>query len=292
MVSMPAFGTGNAWSTCRAYGSTLEQASGLPTLTGFPHDPPTMNHTAYGDPVGGYNAAVALLIALIHRRRTGEGQLVDLSQVECMIPMVAPALIAQSALGTTPPRLGNRHPVHAPQGAFRCAGEDAWIVLTVTTDDAWRGLCGVLGSPELAGLDATQRAARAEEIEAAIRCLGGNPRRLRRRWRRCKQPAWRRGSPGRRSTWRRPPSAGARILAGGRQSVHGPPPACRRAVPGRRKTVPAGAALAHLGAAQHRGARRAFGARPGRSRPAVASRRHRDRSRAEGKLIARKGARR
>ncbi|MEO9189153.1 MAG: CoA transferase [Acetobacteraceae bacterium] len=168
MVSMPAFGTGNAWSTGRAYGSTLEQASGLPTLTGFPGDPPTMNHTAYGDPVGGFNAAAALLIALIHRKRTGEGQLIDLSQVECMMPMVAPALIAQSALGATPPRLGNRHPVHAPQGAFRCTGEDAWVVLTVTTEAAWRGLCDVLGREDLAGLDAAERHARAGEIEAAI----------------------------------------------------------------------------------------------------------------------------
>jgi crotonobetainyl-CoA:carnitine CoA-transferase CaiB-like acyl-CoA transferase len=168
MVSMPAFGTGNAWSTCRAYGSTLEQASGLPTLTGSPGGPPTMNHTAYGDPVGGFNAAAALLIALLHRKRTGEGQFVDISQVECMMPMVAPALIAQSALGTTPPRSGNRHPIHAPQGAFRCVGEDAWIVVTVTSEAAWRGLCGVLGREDLAGLDAAARHARADEIEAAI----------------------------------------------------------------------------------------------------------------------------
>jgi crotonobetainyl-CoA:carnitine CoA-transferase CaiB-like acyl-CoA transferase len=168
MVSMPAFGTGNAWSTCRAYGSTLEQACGLPTLTGFPHDPPTMNHTAYGDPIGGFNAAAALLIALIHRKRTGEGQRVDISQVECMMPMVAPALIARSALGETPPRLGNRHPVHAPQGAFRCAGDDAWIVMTVTGDPEWRQLCGVIGRPDLAGLDAPSRRAQAGEIEAAI----------------------------------------------------------------------------------------------------------------------------
>ncbi len=168
MVSMPAFGTGNAWSTCRAYGSTLEQASGLPTLTGRTNDPPTMNHTAYGDPVGGFNAAAALLIALIHRKRTGEGQLIDLSQVECMMPMVAPALISQSALGTTPPRLGNRHPVHTPQGAFRCTGDDAWVVLTVHSDAAWRGLSDLLGREDWAGWEVATRHARAEEIEAAI----------------------------------------------------------------------------------------------------------------------------
>lgn len=168
MASMPAFGTGNAWSACRAYGSTLEQASGLPTLTGWADNPPTMNHTAYGDPVGGFNAAAALLIALIHRKRTGEGQLIDLSQVECMMPMVAPALISQTALGTTLPRLGNRHPTHAPQGAFRCAGDDDWVVLTVDSDPCWRGLCDLLGREEWAGFDVATRHARAAEIEAAI----------------------------------------------------------------------------------------------------------------------------
>ena len=74
MLSMPAFGSGNAWSDCRGYGSTLEQASGLPTITGFPDDPPTMNQTAYGDPVGGFNAAAALMVALLHNRRPGKAR--------------------------------------------------------------------------------------------------------------------------------------------------------------------------------------------------------------------------
>jgi crotonobetainyl-CoA:carnitine CoA-transferase CaiB-like acyl-CoA transferase len=111
MLSRPAFGSDNAWSDCRGYGSTLEQASGLPTISGFPDDPPTMNQTAYGDPIGGFNAAAALLVALLHKQATGQGQNIDLSQVECMLPLVAPALIEQSASGQTPPRIGNRHPL-------------------------------------------------------------------------------------------------------------------------------------------------------------------------------------
>ncbi|MEA2737701.1 MAG: hypothetical protein QOH05_1008, partial [Acetobacteraceae bacterium] len=99
MLSMPAFGSNNAWSSCRAYGSTLEHACGLPTLTGFPDDPPTMNQTAYGDPIGGFNAAAAVMVALLHKQATGQGQNIDLSQVECMLPLVAPALIEQSATG-------------------------------------------------------------------------------------------------------------------------------------------------------------------------------------------------
>jgi crotonobetainyl-CoA:carnitine CoA-transferase CaiB-like acyl-CoA transferase len=168
MLSMPAFGSFNAWSDCRAYGSTLEHASGLPSITGFPHDPPTMNQTAYGDPVGGFNAAASLMVALLHQQRTGEGQNIDLSQVECMLPLVAPALIEQSATGHAPPRRGNRHPSHVPHGCFRCAGADEWLAIAVTSDTAWRAFAGVLGREDLAALPVAERREREDELETII----------------------------------------------------------------------------------------------------------------------------
>ena len=85
-MAMPAFGADSPWAETRAYGSTLEHAAGLPLLTGWPDDPPTMNHVAYGDPIGGLSACPALLTALLHRQRTGEGQYIDLAQVECLFP--------------------------------------------------------------------------------------------------------------------------------------------------------------------------------------------------------------
>ena len=68
MVSMAAFGGTGPWKETRAYGSTLEQGSGLPSVGGRPDDPPMMNHLAYGDAVGGLNACSAMLIALLHRQ--------------------------------------------------------------------------------------------------------------------------------------------------------------------------------------------------------------------------------
>lgn len=168
MLSMPAFGSNNAWSACRGYGSTLEQASGLPTITGFPDDPPTMNQTAYGDPIGGFNAAAALMVALLHRQSTGQGQNIDLSQVECMLPLVAGAVIEQSATGQVSSRVGNRHPIHVPHGCFRCAGEDRWIAVSITCDGSWRALCHLLGRPDLAGLTAQQRRAQETRLEGLI----------------------------------------------------------------------------------------------------------------------------
>ena len=168
MLSMPAFGSGNAWSDCRAYGSTLEHASGLPTLTGSAHHPPVMNQTAYGDPVGGFNAAAALIVALLHQQRTGQGQNIDISQVECMLPLVAPSLIEQSALGFTSSRIGNRHREHVPHGAFRCQGDDQWVAIAVCDDAQWQAACTVINRPDLAALTASERRSREDELEALI----------------------------------------------------------------------------------------------------------------------------
>jgi len=172
MVSMAAFGSNNIWSDVRAYGSTLEHGSGLPSVTGPADGPPLMTHVAYGDPIGGLNAAAAVVAALLHRQRTGEGQFVDLSQVECMFPLVAPWIIEQSVTGQVAPRLGNRHPQFVPHGCFPSDEEDGWVVIAVTDDTAWRSLCEVMDRPDLAanGALATTAGRRdaEDEIEAAI----------------------------------------------------------------------------------------------------------------------------
>jgi crotonobetainyl-CoA:carnitine CoA-transferase CaiB-like acyl-CoA transferase len=173
VVTMPAFGMSGKWSGVRAYGSTLEQASGLPSVTGSPDDPPTMLHAALGDPIGGLNAAAALLLGFMHQRNTGEGQHIDLSQVECMLPLAAPSILEQSATGKTSPRIGNRHPRFVPQGCFPCAGIDQWVTLSVRSDDEWRALCKAMRRDDLAQ-DASLKTAKGrrkeeDRIEVAIR---------------------------------------------------------------------------------------------------------------------------
>src|SRR5215217_7746515 len=89
-----------------------------------------------------------------------------------MLSLVAPSIIEQSVHGRLGPRIGNRHPVHAPHGCFRCSGDDAWIVISVATDRQWQALCAVLGRADLAqdaGLaQVEERHRRQGEIEAAI----------------------------------------------------------------------------------------------------------------------------
>lgn len=168
-LSMSAFGASSPWRDCRAYGSTLEQGSGLPHLLGRLGDPPVMGHPAYGDPVGGLAGMAALMAALLHARRTGEGQHIDLSQIECMMQMVGPWALAHSADGTTAQRSAGRHPDHAPSGVYSCAGDDAWISIAVTNEDAWRRLAGLIGRADLAALeDRSARQTAAHEIDAAL----------------------------------------------------------------------------------------------------------------------------
>ena len=172
MVSMPAFRAG-PWEQARAYGFTLEQASGLPSIAGNPDGPPLLTHYAYGDPIGGLNATAALLTALAHRQATGEGQHIDISQVECMFPMAAPWMIEQSVTGKLGPRLGNRHPRNAPQNVFRyTTGPIDFVHISVTDDAMWRRLCIAIGRPDFADNPALAtvagRRTREAEIEAAI----------------------------------------------------------------------------------------------------------------------------
>ncbi|MEE3098758.1 MAG: CoA transferase, partial [Pseudomonadota bacterium] len=140
MLSMSAFGTGNAWSDTRAYGSTLEQGSGLPSFRGAPDGPPTMGHIAYGDPVGGVHGAACLLAALIHRKRTGRGQWMNVSQCECLLPFNAPGVLVRSATGREPARRRNGHVAMSPHGIFPAAGDDAWIAIAAPDDASWRAL--------------------------------------------------------------------------------------------------------------------------------------------------------
>ena len=172
MLSLPAFGAVGPWSGYRGYGSTVEHGAGLPHLTGDPDGPPVQTHVAYGDACGGLNAASALLVALFHRNRTGEGQRIEISQVECMMQLGIHGTIAQGLTGAPPPRTGNRHPVFVPHGCFACASPDSWLVVAVTGDAQWPALATAIDRPDLRDdptlATAEHRRGREDEIEDAI----------------------------------------------------------------------------------------------------------------------------
>lgn len=172
LLSMSAFGTGNAWSDTRAYGSTLEQGSGLPSFTGFPEMPPTMAHLAYGDPVGGLFGCAAVLTAIAYKKRSGKGQYVNLSMVEAMLQFTAPALLELQSASREPLRRGNAHAVFAPHGIYPAAGEDRWVAIAATDDESFRKLAALIGQPDwIARADyasASSRRTHASALDAGI----------------------------------------------------------------------------------------------------------------------------
>ncbi|MCH9010873.1 MAG: CoA transferase, partial [Chloroflexi bacterium] len=101
------------------------------------------------DPISGAPAAGAVLSALWRRRRTGKGGFIDVSQLESSISVIGEHILGFQMDETMPQNRGNRHPVFAPHGAYRCRGEDRWITIAVTSDAEWRRLCNVMEMPEL-----------------------------------------------------------------------------------------------------------------------------------------------
>lgn len=171
MLSMPAFGLHNAWSNTRAYGGTLEQASGLPIYTGYADQSPGMTSYAYGDPIGGFNGTAAVLLGLLVQQATGKGRHINMSQVEGMLPLTAPFLIEQSLRGAVPERQGNTHSINAPHGSYPCDGADAWIVISIENHTQWEALCQVIERPDLNTTNLKQveaRRAHKDEIDEAI----------------------------------------------------------------------------------------------------------------------------
>ena len=149
MISMSGYGQSGPEAGYVSYGPAQVPLSGLSSLTGYAGWPPMHVGMSYGDPTAGLHAAFAVIAALFHRERTGEGQYIDMSQWESSLAVVGEGLMDQALNGTQPPRMGNRIQYMAPHGIYRCAGEDRWVSIAVLTDDEWHAFCRVIGQPAL-----------------------------------------------------------------------------------------------------------------------------------------------
>ena len=150
MISMSGYGATGPESAYVSYGPAQVPMSGLSSVTGFPGFPPMHVGFSYGDPNGGLHGAFAVLAALMHRARTGEGQYIDLSQWETSVTLLGEGLMAQQMHGEPPPRVGNRDAHMAPHGLFQCQGQDRWVSIAVASEDEWQRLCRAMGQSELA----------------------------------------------------------------------------------------------------------------------------------------------
>jgi benzylsuccinate CoA-transferase BbsF subunit len=140
------------------FGAVLNAITGYNELSGFPHRPPMGLGTNYPDYViNPGHTLVAILAALRHRERTGEGQMIELAQIESVVATLAPAVMDYTSNGRVQSRKGNRLSYAAPHGAFRCRdievqGQptptlDRWVAFGIFTDVQWRALVDAMGSP-------------------------------------------------------------------------------------------------------------------------------------------------
>jgi crotonobetainyl-CoA:carnitine CoA-transferase CaiB-like acyl-CoA transferase len=171
LVSMPSHGKSGPESHHVAYGTNVEQLSGLASVTGYPGAGPHKSAIAYGDPNAGAIAAAAALAALHHRRKTGEGQHVEVAQWEAMIGNIGEYVLGYQMDGSVGESLGNRH-VSRVQGVYPCAGTDEWVAISAGSDAEFASLCGVIGRPALARdprfADVVSRHHHHNELDAII----------------------------------------------------------------------------------------------------------------------------
>jgi crotonobetainyl-CoA:carnitine CoA-transferase CaiB-like acyl-CoA transferase len=153
MLRMPGFGLDGPWRDNPAFAYVIEAASGISWLTGYPDLNPYEPYSV-GDPNAGVHALNALLLTLEHRRRTGEGVLIEAAMVDAALNIAAEQVIEHSAYGALLQRDGNRGPVAAPQNLYRTneidefGRRDCWVAVAVATDEQWNSLCDALERPE------------------------------------------------------------------------------------------------------------------------------------------------
>jgi crotonobetainyl-CoA:carnitine CoA-transferase CaiB-like acyl-CoA transferase len=150
VVEMPGFGNTGPLSKAAANGATMEMAAGMCAMIGYAGGAPTTTGQVYPDPMGGYNGAAAVMTALMHRQRTGEGQYVELSQVEASMQFIGEELLYAIAAKQDPELRGNRVRWAAPHDAYQAKGNDEWVTIAVGSDDEWRTLCAIMDRPDLA----------------------------------------------------------------------------------------------------------------------------------------------
>jgi len=129
-------------------GNHINGLAGIVNLVGWPEQEPISLMVAYSDYLVPHFAAAALIGALDYHRKTGKGQLLDISQFEVSLQLLLPALINYSINGSEEKLKGNSCDYAAPHGAFRCKGDDRWCVISVFNDLEWQAFCSVIGKPD------------------------------------------------------------------------------------------------------------------------------------------------
>ena len=146
-MSLGAFGRSGPFKDMTGFHSVINLFSGLAAVTGHPGSHPRIMGGLIPDAFSGCYGVLAVLEALYHRSRTGEGQFVEVSMTEALTGMIPQAVMEYSLTGRDEERRGNLHDRKAPHNVFRCAGEEKWVAISVETDEQFRALAHAAGFP-------------------------------------------------------------------------------------------------------------------------------------------------
>jgi benzylsuccinate CoA-transferase BbsF subunit len=172
-LGMPMYGEQGPLARMLGVGMTIAAVAGMTSLTGYHDGPPLGPGTHFPDhAVNPYHATFALLAALRHKRLTGRGMKIDLSQAESTLNAMGTKFMEWSKTGAEPARVGNRSAEHAPHNIFRCMGDDEWCAIAVLTDGQWQQLCNTMGRTDLAAdlryATAAGRLTLVDDVEEAV----------------------------------------------------------------------------------------------------------------------------
>ena len=150
MLSMSMVGQYGPHSQQPSFGQVLQATNGFVHLLGWPDRSPSLPVAAYTDYIAPWYVLIALMAALDHRRRTGEGQYIDLAMLEASVHPASPVVMDYTVNGRIQNRMGNRCPGAAPHGVYPCKGHERWCAIAVFSEEEWQALCRVMGNPEWA----------------------------------------------------------------------------------------------------------------------------------------------
>jgi crotonobetainyl-CoA:carnitine CoA-transferase CaiB-like acyl-CoA transferase len=146
MVDMSGYGDYGPMKSAPAYGSPMAAQCGFSELFGYYGERPVGETQYYADPVAGTHALIAILAALHYREKTGEGQYIDISELETLTSMMGKEFIDYFMNGRIATCTGNRNDFIAPHGCYPSKGEDKWITIACANEEEWQALCKVTGN--------------------------------------------------------------------------------------------------------------------------------------------------
>jgi benzylsuccinate CoA-transferase BbsF subunit len=154
-------------------GNHINGLAGIVNYVGWPDQEPISLMVAYSDYLVPHFAAAALVGALDHLKKTGKGQLIDVSQFEVGLQLLAPTLVNYTCNGIEEKAKGNSCDSAAPHGVFKCKGDDRWCTISIFSDAVWQKFCRTIGKPELISAPEYSNLAARKANEAVLNEIVG-----------------------------------------------------------------------------------------------------------------------